>query len=102
MAQKRRIEGGPPVAPPSAVNGDETVDEPEDFVSWVKGTYAKWWYGLLCLFIDAFVSITLWESLDTPLIAEVLILTILILVTLEYIVYRKLWPVEVGELEDDE
>jgi RsiW-degrading membrane proteinase PrsW (M82 family) len=102
MAQKRRIEGGAPVAPPSAVNRDETVDEPEDFVSWVKGTYAKWWYGLLCLFIDAFVLVTLWESLDTSFIAEVLIMTLLILVTLEYIVYRKLWPEKVRELEDDE
>jgi hypothetical protein len=102
MAQKRRIEGGAPQAPPAADNRDEAAEEPDDFVSWVRWSYSKWWYVLLCLFIDLFIPVTLWEYLETKLIAEVLILTLLILVALEYVVYRLIWSREEEELEEEE
>jgi hypothetical protein len=98
MAQKRKIEGGAPEPPPSSVYQDELEEEPESFTEWLKGTYAKYWYGLICLFVDLLVPFTLIAYLDTPLLPEALILTILLLLAAEYAVYRKIWAREEDKL----
>ncbi len=90
MAQKRRIgverSGG----------SEEIEDVPERFKEstwseWARHSYAKWWYGILCMFVDLLLALEISSQLTEPWNYFIPTLVIVPLLVFELYVYHRLW-----------
>lgn len=92
MAEKKKIileETGHEMAESRSKEAEGGI---EDWRSWLRSTYARYWYAFLCLFLDVMLGLEL-TRLFEPHNLQVLILPFLaVAVFLEYLAYRRLWP----------
>jgi len=63
----------------------------ESWGDWFKGSYAKWWYVLLCVIIDIFLALEISRYLSGSWAYFVPIIVVLILVMLEIYLFHHLW-----------
>jgi hypothetical protein len=90
MAQKRRIM----VEREREPDGEKDIPErfkDSSWSEWARGTYARWWYGLLCLFIDVMVALELSAYIPADWSIPLLSFTVLTLIIIEIYIYRKVW-----------
>jgi len=71
-----------------------TEPEPEleeSWSDWLKGTYARYWYVLFCMFVDVVVGLEIYNRVDglTGIIMTVVVLAVL--VALQVLIYLKAW-----------
>jgi hypothetical protein len=83
MAQKRvlRTTGRPP---------EQEDDEEETWGEWAKGSYARAWYILLCIFIDAFVFLEVGTG-DTFVSWGLGLIVLILIIMAEAYIFVKLW-----------
>ncbi|NYT12095.1 MAG: hypothetical protein GKC03_06015 [Methanomassiliicoccales archaeon] len=91
MARKRQIK----VERVSATEpSDEDIPKKfrdEGWNKWFKESYAKWWYGLLCMIVDLFLALEVSRYLSGSWIYFVPLIVVLILVMLEIYLFHRLW-----------
>jgi len=63
----------------------------ESWSDWLKGTYARYWYVLFCMFVDVVVGLEIYNRVDglTGIIMTVVVLAVL--VALQVLIYLKAW-----------
>ena len=71
-----------------------TEPEPEleeSWSDWLRGTYARYWYVLFCMFVDVVVGLEIYNRVDglTGIIMTVVVLAVL--VALQVLIYLKAW-----------
>ncbi len=90
MAKKRRI----------VLDRRSESEEPEDvperyrdsgWSEWVRGSYAKWWYVILSMFVDIFVALEVSHHLSGSWALILPIFMIIVLVGVEIYLYHRLW-----------
>jgi polyferredoxin len=83
MASKRALKS-------VEIQGQE--EEPdESWRTWFLGTYAKYWFFILCLFVDSMIGLQVFLSLDGLLGIVVTMVALAILILFEVLVYRRYW-----------
>lgn len=85
MATKRVIRGVGPSKP------DEQDEYDEGWLTWLLRTYTRYWYVLLCLFIDTMVGLQIFLSLRGTLGIALSLITIVALIAIELFIYIRLW-----------
>ena len=91
MAKKRALQVETP---------DREIEEQPDEVrtprestwrEWLRGTYAKYWYGIICLFVDVVVALELSKSVEYPWSYLLPFIVVSALVLVQWQFYLKLW-----------
>jgi hypothetical protein len=85
MATKRPIKVNPQVK-------QETVEpQEESWSDWLQKSYARYWYLVLCLFIDSMIALEILRHEELSFRYGLVGAVMLLVVLLEYFVYRQLW-----------
>lgn len=88
MAKKRSIRvENPPPPPPRGELPEKYKDS--SWREWVRAVYLKHWYVLGCLFLDAVVTLELFQRTSSAVIAVIFLIGVSII---EILVYQRLWP----------
>jgi hypothetical protein len=63
----------------------------ESWSTWLRGTYARYWYVLFCMFVDVIVGLEVYTRID-GLIGIILAMVVLVaLVAVQVYIYLKAW-----------
>ncbi len=84
MATKRVLRNtAPPTEPQSELE--------ESWSAWLRGTYARYWYVLFCMFVDVVVGLEIYIRIDgfTGIILVMVVLVALVAVQVH--IYLKAW-----------
>jgi len=89
MAKKRRIEVERSEEP-------EEIDVPDKFKEsswseWVRNSYAKWWYGILCMFLDLLLAIEISNRLYAPWNYFIPTIVVILLLIIELYIFHRIW-----------
>jgi hypothetical protein len=84
MATKRVLRNAAPSKEPEP-------ELEESWSTWLRGTYARYWYVLFCMFVDVVVGLEVYNRIDglTGIILAVLVLVALIAVQVH--IYLRAW-----------
>jgi len=92
MAKKRRIE---------VEDRKEPVSEGKDDIpkkyrdtswgDWFRGTYARWWYVVICMFIDLILALEISRFLPDPWLYLIPVMLVITLTMMEVYVFHRIW-----------
>jgi hypothetical protein len=84
MATKRVLRNVAPSTEPEP-------DPEESWSDWLKGTYARYWYVLFCMFVDVVVGLEMYNRVEglTGIILAVAVLAVPI--AMQVLIYLKAW-----------
>ncbi len=84
MATKRVLQNTAPKTEPQS-------ELEESWSTWLKGTYARYWYVLFCMFVDVVVGLEIYGRFS-GLTAIILVMVVLVaLVAVQVYIYLKAW-----------
>ncbi len=65
---------------------------------WWRNTYAKYWFVIVAMAVDAFGALQISSSIEGDLGSIAALIVLAVLVIIEILIYRALWP---SREEDD-
>ncbi len=63
----------------------------ETWSDWLKGTYARYWYVLFCLFVDVVVGLEIFNRIDGVTGIVLAAVAVAALIALQVFIYVKAW-----------
>jgi UDP-N-acetylmuramyl pentapeptide phosphotransferase/UDP-N-acetylglucosamine-1-phosphate transferase len=84
MATKRVLRKTAPSAEPQP-------ELEESWSDWLKGTYARYWYVLFCLFVDVVVGLEIFNRIDGVTGIVLAAVAVAALIALQVFIYVKAW-----------
>ncbi|MCU0862064.1 MAG: hypothetical protein MUE65_07075 [Methanomassiliicoccales archaeon] len=98
MAQKRRLDSEAEALPME--EDDEDIPEKyrdRGWKHWLRHSYARYWYAILCVFLDVMVPLELYRSMTGSSQVVVPAFVLCALVALQVVIYMRLWPRSIDE-----
>ena len=88
-------------------NSEETEPQEEDqarestLKEWLRGTYSRYWYFVICLFVDISVALELGRAIGYPWSYFLPLIIVGSMILLEWRLYLKIWSKN-RKIEPDE
>ena len=70
---------------------EEEPPREKTWEEWLRGTYSKYWYFVICLFIDVIVAIEIGKAVENPWSYFLPLIVVGLMVLLQWQLYLRIW-----------